>query len=310
MMPKRLSAIGLTAVIAACFVGAKLTAVPTPVTATPPAAVIPPVAQNHETPISTPAPVQAAVPAQTSFEAHTDPSRRAKVMFVAPGVVADVAVKDGQAVKQGQVLARLDDRGEKSYLDSLQLEATSTHKVDAAKADLEAKRVELKRKEDLFANHAASQSELDEATVNVKIREIQVGLEEMTREQKRLEADKQAVKVQQMTLVAPFDGIVEKIDFEVGEIPDQQKAISIVKNDALWVDVYMPTGVALRLRDGDELPVKYKDTGEETKGKVILLSPVADAASETRLVRIEVPNPAGLPSGLAVSVTVDPVAAR
>lgn len=250
--------------------------------------------------------------AATSFDTHTEPSRQAKVSFAQSGVVSQVFVKDGDPVKAGDPLAKLDDRGEIAALDSMELEAKSNHKIEAAQADLEEKKVLLERIKDMFAHDAAGRSELDEATVNVKIREIQVSLEETTQKQKVKDAEHQAVKVEQMTIRAPFDGVIQKIDFEVGEIPDaqQQKSVTVVKNDSVWINVFIPTATALKLKLGDSLAVRYKDSGEEAKGKVIHLAPVADAASDTRLVRVEVPNPKGLPAGLAVTVSVDSVATR
>lgn len=241
--------------------------------------------------------------ATVGYDAHTEPSKRSKVNFAIPGAVAEVLVKEGDAVKQGQPLIRLDDRADKHALEALELEAKSDLKIRAAKADLEQKRVELERKIKSFEGGGATQTELDEAKISVLIREIQVEVEELSKSQKVLEAARQAVRVEQMTVTAPFDGLVERIDLQVGETPDQQRpAIYVVKNDPVWVGVPLPSSVALRLKIGDELPVTYKDLGETVSGKVIFLSPVVDAASETRMVRLEMENPKGLPSGLSVTV--------
>jgi multidrug efflux system membrane fusion protein len=246
--------------------------------------------------------------AARGFDAHTEPSKRSRVNFVTPGVVAEVLVKAGDAVKQGAVLLKLDDRQDRKLLEALELEGKSTLKIDAANADLAQKRVELERKQRQRADGgAASELEVEEAKVAVLIREIQVRVEEMTRLQKELEAARQAVKVEQMAVVAPFDGVVERIELQVGETPDGQKAaVTVVKNDVLWVNVNLPTAMTLKLKAGDELDVKYKDTSDTVKGKVIFLSPFADAASETRLVRLEVQNTLGLPAGLGVVVAPPP----
>lgn len=240
-----------------------------------------------------------------AYEAHTEPSKRSKLNFAAPGIVTEVLVKEGDTVKQGQALLKLDERADKHLLESLAMEGKSTLKIEAAEADLSQKKVELDRKLKSFEAGGVTQTEVDEAKINLLIREIQVKVESMTRRQKELEADRQAVRVEQMTVAAPFDGIVERIDLKVGETPDQQRpALYIVKNDMLHVTVPLPTGVALRLKMGDVLDVKYRDIEETVKGKVTFLSPFADAASETLLVRLELANPKGLPAGLGVSVLV------
>lgn len=237
------------------------------------------------------------------YDAHTEPNQRSKVNFANPGTISKLLVKEGDVVHKGDPLIQQDDRADKLALEALRLEGNSDLKVEAAKADLAQKQVELERKKKNLADGAANQSEVDEAAVGVQIREIQVKVEEMTRAQKSLEADRQAVKVEQMTALAPFDGIVEKIDLKPGETPEQQRfAVTVVNNAPLWVSVYLPSSITLKMKLGQDLPVKYKDTGEVTKGKVIKLSPMADAASETREVRLELPNPQNLPSGLSVLV--------
>lgn len=245
------------------------------------------------------------------YEAHTEPSQRSRLNFAAPGVVAEVMVREGQAVKKGDPLIRLDDRADRFILEALELEGRSDLRVRAAKADLEQKRVELERKLRAEPEGGASRLEVEEAKVNVLIREIQVEVEEMSRRQKELEALRQGVKVEQMTLTAPFDGVVEKIDLKVGETPEVQRfALTLVDNSKVWVNVYLPTSLALRLKVGDELEVRYKDVEKAVRGRVILLSPVADAASQTRLVRLELPNEGGLPSGLGVTVMAGSAAGR
>lgn len=254
---------------------------------------------------------QEAAPSLRGYEAHTEPSQRSRLNFAAPGVVAEVIVKEGQAVRKGDTLIRLDDRADRFILEALELEGKSDLRVRAAKADLDQKRVELERKVRAQPEGGASQLEVEEAKVNVLIREIQVEVEEMSRRQKELDARRQAVKVEQMTLTAPFDGIVEKIDLKVGETPEVQRfALTLVDNSKVWVNVYLPTSVALRLNLGDELDVRYKDVEKAVRGRVILLAPVADAASQTRLVRLELPNESGLPSGLGVTVMAGSAAGR
>lgn len=253
---------------------------------------------------------QSAQPAATvvapslhGYDAHTEPSAKSKVNFSAPGVVAEVMVKEGDPVKKGQTLIKLDDRADLQLLKSLKLEGDSDAKVKASEADLKQKRVELEKAQKNLEGGGGNELEVENAKVAVVIREYQVEVEKMTREQKQLEAARQAVKVEQMTLTAPFDGIVDKIDLKIGETPETQRfAVQVVSNAPVWVNVYLPSSVALNLKLGDSLDVKYKDLNKTVAGKVIKLSPVADAASETREVRLELANPEGLPSGLGVTV--------
>jgi multidrug efflux pump subunit AcrA (membrane-fusion protein) len=120
-----------------------------------------------------------------------------------------------------------------------------------------------------------------------------------------LDAQKQEIKIDQEKIVAPFDGIVQKLNVEKGEMADPQNrdgALTVVKNDPLWVEMHLPTAAALRLQPNEILQVRYADHGEWKPAKVILLDPQADAASDTERVRLELPNPTQQVSGLQVQV--------
>ncbi len=251
-----------------------------------------------------PRPFQGQSMSTRATPAYTEPSERSKMNFTFPGVVAEVLVKEGDVVKAGDVLIGLDRRIEQTLLEALRLEAESTFKIDAARADLEQRKVELARKEKTLAGGGMNKSEVEEAELAVKLRQAQLDLEIEQAALKKLEAARQQIKIEMMQLAAPFDGIVERIDLREGEIAEESKpAVFVVRNDPLWVNANLPTAQAAALQVGDSLDVTYVDVGQTVSGKVIFLSPVADAASDTRRVKLEVPNPEGRPSGLNVSVS-------
>jgi multidrug efflux pump subunit AcrA (membrane-fusion protein) len=106
-----------------------------------------------------------------------------------------------------------------------------------------------------------------------------------------------------MKLESPINGIVEKLDLGEGEVVDPNKpSCTVVQNDPLWVEVHLPSLQARKLALGDTLPVQHEGEQQWQSGKVIYLAPVADAASGTRMVRLELPNPTSRPSGLQVMV--------
>src|SRR5687768_11081772 len=74
----------------------------------------------------------------------TAPSERLRLVVPFPGVVLERKVRSGQAVKKDQVLLQLDDRAEQVALKSLNMEASSTAQVDAAIADLNLRKEQLK----------------------------------------------------------------------------------------------------------------------------------------------------------------------
>ena len=229
----------------------------------------------------------------------------AKASFGAPGVVMDVKVVEGQMVKKGDILAIQDDRQDQAALESMQLEAKSTAKIDYSVTDRGVKAVQQTRKEKMVSEHVAATSELEEAKLAVNLADAQIELAKVEHRQKELDAKKEAVKIEQERIIAPFDGIVQKLNVEEGEMADPQNregAITIVKNDPLWVEMHLPTQQALKLQPNQVLQVRYADKAEWQPAKVILLDPQADAASDTERVRLELSNPTQQVSGLQVQV--------
>jgi multidrug resistance efflux pump len=106
-----------------------------------------------------------------------------------------------------------------------------------------------------------------------------------------------------MTLNSPIDGIVETIDVSVGEVTDPQKPVmTVVKNDPLWVEFFLPTAQSSKLKVGQQLEVRYADQPQWAPAKVIYKAPVADVASNTQKMRLEVANSNGTDAGLQVVV--------
>ena len=258
-----------------------------------------------------PAPAESS--AKSAVTGITAPSERLRLVVPFPGVVLERKVKSGEAVKKDQVLLQLDDRLEKGALESLNIEASSTHQIDAAIADLNLRKEQLKRKEKMLVDRAAGVSEVEEARLQVEIGAIRQKLQEQEKQTKTLERDRQALKVELMALKSPIDGQVEAIEVGPGEWADPQKpngAVTVVKNDPLWVEIHLPTRQSQRLEHGATLMVKNVDQDKAQPAKIIYINPVADAASDTQLVRLEMPNPENRSSGLQVTVTLpDAVAA-
>jgi multidrug resistance efflux pump len=168
---------------------------------------------------------------------------------------------------------------------------------------LASKKNSLARYEKMAKNSVASQEELREAQLAAALAEIKVQQAQQEQQQKKLQADRQKIKVDLMHLKSPIDGLVEKLNLGLGEVVDPNKpSCTVVKNDPLWVEIHLPSRQAAELGMGDTLPVQEDGKKLWADAKVIFLSPVADAASGTRLVRLAMPNPTGVPSGLQVSV--------
>src|SRR5689334_11691631 len=85
------------------------------------------------------------------------------------GKVMEVLIEEGLKVKEGQVLARLDDTNVKANLNVAQAQLESAKQgVGETDAQLKQAELEFKRATDLNRQKIASQSELDSAEANAK----------------------------------------------------------------------------------------------------------------------------------------------
>ena len=242
------------------------------------------------------------------IEAITRPSADVTLSFVRAGQVAEVLVKEGDAVEAGQLLARQDDTAEQIQLEQLKAEAEDTVRVEAAEAQLAQKREDLKKLEWAQKQGAATEWEVAHARLEVRIGELSLRLVRFEQEQAGRKFEEAKAQVDRMRLVSPIAGTVEEVKVEPGESPEPlTPALRIVQIDPLWVDVPVPLAVAVHVRTGETAHVVFpvaegEAPSDPVQGRVVYVAAEADAASETLRVRVEVPNPTGRPAGERVKV--------
>jgi RND family efflux transporter MFP subunit len=246
-----------------------------------------------------------AEPRAPYAEGKSEPSRRTKLNAQVPGLVKEVLVKRGDHVKAGQPVVQQDDRLAMNQLQIAEQEANSNIRVEAAKSDLAQKEVELKRVKQMYEAKAANDLELERATLEVVFKGHQLSLSHLELAKAKLEAAGAKLKVEFMQLFAPFDGIVESVDTEVGEMLDPQRNpfMTIVANDPVKIVVQLTAPQAAKLKVGDTLDVQYKidPSGTWQQATVKSLAPVATAGAgfeSQREVHLEMPNPSKRETGL------------
>jgi len=261
----------------------------------------------------------ASLGAEERIEAFTKPSRDATLSFIRPGRVIEVLVKEGDAVKAGQELIRLDDEAEVAQLEQLKAQAEDDTRVRAAEAKLAQMKVDLKQKEWAFDKGAATKMEVDHAELEVTISELSLELVKFQQKQDQRKYNEARIQHARMRLKSPIDGIIERPVpgpgsvltqglVEEGESVDAlEPVIRVVKIDPLWVDAPVPLGRARRLKRGGKAVVEFEADGAGrpllVNARIAHIVAVADAASGTLTVRVEAPNRARRPAGERVYVS-------
>jgi RND family efflux transporter MFP subunit len=264
-------------------------------------AALPTWAQQQQDTPAAPATLGNNVSERNIQPAFTLPLKEYKISFPTMGVIKDVKVKEGDVVKVGDVLMKQDDSEDRAELRLLELDINN-FPIDAAEAKLRVAESAYKAKK---ANHdkgAFNDLEVEQAQAERDVAKAQLDQSKQELEQKKAKRDKQKIHVENMTLKAEMNGVVRELINDRGSNVDPTKPVlTLVDNSTLLVQVQVPAIASLQLKKGEKLRVSY-DKKNWREASVAFMDPQADAQSGMRMIRLEMPNPQGEPSGLQAFV--------
>ncbi len=240
--------------------------------------------------------------------AITTPSADVTLSFTQPGRIANVHLKEGDMVHAGQVIVQQDDAIEQAQLAQSKAQAENTTQIQASQASLDQKKLFLKKLQKAAERGAATELEVERAVLDEKIAELSLKVAQFQHEQDQRKYEEAKIRVENMKLKSPINGMIEKIDVETGEsINALADVAQVVRTDPLWIDVPVPLAKASALESGQNVTVAFpgpKD--EQIEGAIIFVAAVADAASSTLRIRVEVPNKSVRPAGEHVRIILPP----
>jgi len=254
-------------------------------------------------------PVAQSFGAGEKIAAVTNPSADVTLSFTQPGLIAKMHVKQGDVVESGQLLAQQDDAIERAQLAQIEEKSQNTSQVQASQASLDQKKVDLKKLERAAARDAATELEVEHARLEVKMAELSLEIAKLEHHQDQLKCQEARIRVEKMQLRSSIAGSVEKVEVEPGESTNAlEDVVRVVQIDPLWTDIPALLATARTLKPGQRALVEFADAKATVlTGRVISVGAVADAASGTLLVRVEVPNEARRPAGEHVKVSFPPL---
>jgi HlyD family secretion protein len=223
--------------------------------------------------------------------------RRATVSSKVTGKVIEVNVDEGMAVREGQVLARLDDATVRASLALAQAQLEAARQaVPEIAVRLDEARAALRRREQLAKEGLATPAEMDQyqAEVNSLVARLA-----STREQINVAASQVALQqsaLNDMVIRAPFSGVAISKDAQPGEMVSPVSAgggftrtgiCTIVDMQSLEIEVDVNESYINRVQAGQPVTAQldaYPDW--QIPAKVITTVPTADRQKATVLVRI------------------------
>ena len=191
--------------------------------------------------------------------------------------VAQVYVDEGDWVKQGQALARLDDTLLQAQI--AQAEATlATQKANVDFKQSQLERAEMLTSEGAFSKEQLEQRRMEAVGAKAALNASQAAVNEMKVRQSR------------MTLRAPVAGMVLERNIRPGEISGggMTPYFRIARDGLIELDAELPDAKLTTIREGDPVRVTLL-TGEVLTGKVRFISPRVDENTSLGRARVELP---------------------
>ncbi len=223
--------------------------------------------------------------------------RRATVSSKVTGKVVDVLIEEGHAVKQGQILAHLDDTQVRASLAFAEAQLAAARKSAAEdQARLRQAELTLHRREQLLKENVVGKAELDEAQSNVDALKARIAYAEQQVVVAESQVNLQKTNLADMVVRAPFSGVAITKDAQPGEMISPVSAgggftrtgiCTIVDMSSLEIEVDVNESYINRVKDNQRVEAvldAYPDW--RIPSHVITTIPSADRQKATMKVRI------------------------
>ena len=223
--------------------------------------------------------------------------RRATVSSKVTGKVIEVNVEEGMAVREGQVLARLDDSTLQAALRlyRAQLEAAK-RQIPEMEVRLEQARVQLQRQERLRKEGLNTPNDIDNSKAEVDSLVARIASAQETVKVAESQIAMQQTAIDDTVIRAPFSGVALSKDAQPGEMVSPVSAgggftrtgiSTIVDMSSLEIEVDVNESYINRVSAGQPVTaVLDAYPGFEIPASVIAVVPTADRQKATVLVRI------------------------
>lgn len=199
------------------------------------------------------------------------PKQRSVVEAKVSGRIAEMPAGLGVQVKSGDVLVVVDAQEVKA-------------RMEQASAQREQAQKDLERVRTLAARQVASKQDLDAAEARFRVADAALS--------------EARTMMGYARVTAPFDGVVSRKLAEVGDLAVPGKPLLEVEDrGALRFEADIPEALIDMVSMGDKVQVSIPATKAVHEAEVVQISPTADAASRTFLVKMDLPATAGLRAG-------------
>jgi RND family efflux transporter MFP subunit len=208
------------------------------------------------------------------------------------GELQDLSVREGDAVKAGQVIARVDATETRARLRQAQEQA------DAAKAQIDIAQRQWNNNKALVDQGFISKTALDTSWNNFAAAEANHKAAMAAVEMARKSLDDTVLR-------APIAGIVSQRLAQPGErVGIDARVVEIVDLSRLELEASLSAADSVAVRTGQEAVLRVEGSDKPVAAKVVRINPSAQAGSRSVLAYLAVSDPTGLRHGLFAQGTL------
>jgi RND family efflux transporter MFP subunit len=217
------------------------------------------------------------------------------------GVITRVNVHEGDRVRRGEVLIMIDEAQQRASYDSANAGLTASQQaIAAADADYALAESTMKRYQMLFDKKSVSPQEYDEVKARLAAAKARRDGAHSGRVQAEAAVSEANAAVGFTEIRAPFDGLIVAKLAVAGAMAAPGVPLLIVEDPSHFrLEATVDESQIGTVRLGETVPVVLDSLGNQTiAGKVVQIVPMADPASRTFTVKIELPMNPQIRSGL------------
>jgi len=214
-----------------------------------------------------------------------------------------ILVQEGQRVREGDPIARLDDRVVRASRELASVEASHHARIDRARVQLGRNERILRRMLDAQSRGGANAEDVDDARSNVALARADLADATEQREAARSRLEEASMRLEQHTIRAPFEGVVVRLSAEEGEVLRTGDPIAELADvDRVSVELYLPASSAISVVPGERYALSLGEpVGRALGARARYVEPRIDPTSNTMRVVFDLDVPVGLvPAGVLV----------
>jgi RND family efflux transporter MFP subunit len=235
--------------------------------------------------------VQAVAGEYSGYDCLIEPFSVVDVTTREEGVIEQIAVRRGDTISKGQVLARLESSVEEVAVNIARARARMQSTVESKKAQVAYLKTQKGRIDALYEKKAVPVFEKDKANTDLILARAELREARENLQLAKLEMQRAERILERRTITSPIDGVVVNVLLDAGESVEEHSIMTIAEVDPLNVEVILPEKMYGLINVGTQGEVSPLIRGAEKQtSSVVVVDKVIDAASNTFGVRLELAN--------------------